>query len=264
MPRLAHAKGPRGIHCRVLFSSIVWGKLSKFEKANVYSTHSWVSFWETSWHWSVSLGPEQVSSYESGPFSLSIPRRWLQVTEKVRETCPDHGDKTVQSWDLTLCITEGVLLTLTFVWGLLHVPGVAEHIYNASTEEVVRDRSLEPIGEPALWNQWASGSVRDLVSKTELGNHGGFPTLIFSLYTQAHIDTHVPRYTWLHTHMNMNVYMNMYTHTVTQRSGEKGKKRGEIIKDYLNAGGPPPCTAGVSVGHLGTQIYNLLIVETSE
>lgn len=195
----------------------------------MFIPHSWVSFWETSWHWSVSLGPEQVSSHESGPFSLFIPRRWLQVTEKLRETCPDHGGKTVQSWDLTLCISEGVLWTLTFVWGLSHVPGVAEHIYNSSTEEVVRDRSLEPIGEPALWNQWASSSVRDLVSKTELGNDGGFPTLIFGLYTEAYIDTHVPRYTWLHTHMTMNAYINMYIHTQLHRDRGRREGKGERL-----------------------------------
>lgn len=101
----------------------------------------------------VSVCAQSKSVLMSQDLSLFIPRRWLQVTEKLRETCPDHGDKTVQSWDLTLCISEGVLLTLTFVWGLSHVPGMAKHIYNASTEEVVRDRSLEPIGEPAWWNQ---------------------------------------------------------------------------------------------------------------
>jgi hypothetical protein len=46
---------------------------------------------------------------QSVAFSLCTPQRWLQVAEKQRETCPGDGDKTVQSWDLTLGISEDIL-----------------------------------------------------------------------------------------------------------------------------------------------------------
>lgn len=60
--------------------------------------------------------------------------------------------------------------------------------------------------------------------------------------------------------MNMNVYMNMYIHTQSHRDGGEGKEKGEIIKDNLMAGGPPPCTAGVLVGHLGFSAHRFTIL----
>lgn len=61
------------------------------------------------------------------------------------------------------------------------------------------------------------------------------------------------------THEHECIHEHVYTYSYTEIGGE-GKEKGEIIKDNLMAGGFPPCTAGVLVGHLGFSAHRFTIL----
>lgn len=150
MPRLAHAKGPWGI-LLPFCSTLVWGKLSNFEKKQMFIPHTLgfpserpavtgVSVWAQSKSVLTSQDLSLSSSHGGGSKlqrSWERPAQTMEARQYKAGTWPSVYQK-VSCWLLHLC-------------GAYHM---FQAWRNTSIMPALR-RCLEPIGEPALWNlQW--------------------------------------------------------------------------------------------------------------